>query len=86
MHAPQVNEVFFTSKTLLEYKMSLTTLESAVSVLCCFLCAAGIQDTSHCVPSIYVTGQIQFSLLLWKQIRDCSLALSSYSPYSVQPS
>ena len=39
MHAPQENEFFFTSKTLLEYKMSLTTLESAVSVLCCFLCA-----------------------------------------------
>ena len=48
----------------------IKTLKSAVSVLYCFLYAFYIliQDTSHCLASVYVTGQIQLSVLLWKQI------------------
>ena len=78
-------------------KISLTTLKSSISVLYCFLCSyiwvyafymTVIQDTlSHGLPSVYVTtGQIQLSLLLWKQTGDYTLALSSCCPYSVQPS
>ena len=90
MHALQVNEVFFTSKTLLEYKMSLTTLESAVSVLSCFLCAdwnTGYQSLS----SKYLIcnwSNTALSVTLetnWKLFTGLNY-ISSYSPYSVQPS
>ena len=33
----------------------------------CFLYIL-IQDTSHCLAIVHVTGQIQLFLLLWKQI------------------
>ena len=52
------------------WKISLTALKRAVSLLCCFLYAFYIliQDTSHCLAIVHVTGQIQLFLLLWKQI------------------
>ena len=64
----------------------IKTLKSAVSVLYCFLYAFYIliQDTSHCLASVYVTGQIQLSVLLWKQIDYlraslCKILISSFA-------